>query len=136
MKNIQLILFTFAILIVISCNNAKVTLKMELPPTPLYSAYANYLVSTELYTRVYNAHDIDSTVLNIARAGNVFILLDSAGQQESTGFVWYQVNRGGITGWILCFEPLLVYSLDQAKWFSRIYRKRAIENFGNVGVLQ
>ena len=95
---------------------------LELPPTPVLTIQSYWGVVTTSYLRVREVPENEERVKGAMRRGDVVKITAIETRKKgksSPEILWYQIEKGELTGWVSEMEIELYNSLPQARTASQ-----------------
>ena len=121
-NRILLILTVITPLFIGSCTKGEEIPEIELPVTSVLSIRSSWAVVTSTHLRLRENATVDSTAVTTLWKGSVLEVLsktDEAEVVEVEKDFWYQVNFGGLTGWVFGAYLDIFSSKEKADTASR-----------------
>lgn len=121
-NRILLILVTIIPVFLWGCSKGEKIPKIELPTTSVLSIRSSWAVVTSTHLRLRESATVESTAVTTLWKGSVLEVLSKTDEAEEvegeTGY-WYQVNFGGLTGWVFGAYLDIFSSKEKAETASR-----------------
>ncbi|GAB4367569.1 MAG: hypothetical protein Kow009_04480 [Spirochaetales bacterium] len=103
-KNILAILVLgSSIFLPVGCSRKPVTVKVDLPPTPVLTVKANWGVVVSPYLRVRKTPSTNGEVVAHLRNSSITEILSRTAYPETVegkADYWYEISSEGIRGWV------------------------------------
>ncbi len=105
-----------------SCAKGKPVERIDLPPTPVLTLRSNWGVIRASFLRLREEPLQKARIVAHLRRGSVLEILSRTGAketiEEATSY-WYQVNYGGLRGWVFGAYLEIMDSRNKAESYAR-----------------
>jgi hypothetical protein len=116
------LLLSIAPLSLISCEKEKPVEHIELPPTPVLTLSSSWGVIRAPFLRLREEPLQKAGIIAHLRRGSVLEIISRTEAKETVDEVsayWYQVNYGGLRGWVFGAFLEILDSKSEAERFAR-----------------
>lgn len=104
-----------------SCQKEKPAERIELPPTPVLTLRSNWAVIRSAFLRLRDEPLQTARIVAHLRRGSVLEIISRTEAKETVDEItayWYQVNYGGLRGWVFGAFLEIVDSRSKAEELS------------------
>jgi hypothetical protein len=118
----MILLLIIAPLSLLSCEKEQQVQRIDLPPTPVLTLRSNWGVIRSPFLRLREEPLQKAKIVAHLRRGSVLEIISRTEEKETIDEVssyWYQVNYGGLRGWVFGAYIEVLDSKSKAESFAR-----------------